>query len=282
MTRPVYAGLDQAALDAEYDNQRHVPGFRTILSDYAERSAAARATLECRPGVPYGPAERQRLDLFPAMPGAPVHVFFHGGAWRALDRSDAAAQAPAMVNAGIAYVAAGFELATSVPLATMVAQARQAVGWVAANAASFGADVARITVSGHSSGAYLAAMVALTDWSGFGLAPDLVKGVALVSGLYDLEPVRLSYRNAMLQLDAAEALQLSPLHQRPRPAMRMLLGVAEHETAEFHRQTRALQRAWFTPAIIVAAGRNHYDVALDLADPGTAIGAAVVSLAITG
>ena len=276
----VYRGLTQDQLDSEYDNQRHVPGFRALVAEYAARSAAARATLSCRLGVPYGEGERQRLDVFPAGAGAPVHVFFHGGAWRSLTRGDAAAAAPAMVAAGVCYVAAGFDLATDVPLDTMVHQARSAVAWLASHVAEFGGDPARITLSGHSSGAHLAAMVAATDWPGqFGLAADVVKGALLVSGLYDLEPVRLSYRNTMLRLDAAGATRLSPVCRRA-PGARVVLATAEHETGEFHRQSRMLHEAWATAPVIVAAGRNHYDVALDLADPAKAVGAACQAIAL--
>ena len=279
----IYHGLDQAALDAQYDNQRHVPDFRDALAEYTRRSAEARATLRCLLGVPYGAGERQKLDVFPAAASAaPVHVFFHGGAWRALHRDDAALQAPTYVAAGVTYVAAGFDLATEVPLEAMVDQARAAVAWVATHAHEFGADPARLTVSGHSSGAYLAACVATTDWGAlFDLPADTVKGAALVSGLYDLEPVRLSARNALLKLTPERAVALSPIRTRPPAGLRLVLGMAEHETGEFHRQTRALQAAWVGPEVIVAAGRNHYDVALNLADAKSAIGSACLRLALS-
>ncbi len=281
MPGEIFGGMNQAELDAQYHNQRHVPDFRAIVAAYTERSQAARATLPCRVGIPFGAGARQQLDVFPANGGgAPVHVFFHGGAWRNLHRDDAAAQAPATVAAGIAYVAAGFDLATEVSLDAMVFQARVAVAWIGAHAREFRADPRRLTISGHSSGAHLAAMVGVTDWPAlFGLPADLVKGVALVSGLYDLEPVRLSYRNALLQLDPDAVERLSPLRHRPPPGTRIMLATAEHDTAEFHRQTRALEEAWSAPSVIMAADRNHYDVALDLADPASAIGAACLALA---
>ena len=256
-----------------------MPGSAALIADYAARSARARADLACRPDVPYGTGERQRLDIFPAGPDAPVHVFLHGGAWRNLDRRMAATQAAEFVAAGIAYVAAGFDLATEVSLTEMVAQARAAVAWVGAHARDFGADAARLTIAGHSSGAHMAAMVALTDWGPHGLPPDLVKGVALVSGLYDLEPVRLSYRNALLKLDTAAARALSPVHGRPRPGLRLVVGRAEHETGEFRRQTADLAAAWGAGPPIVASGRNHYDVAFDFGDADTALGRAILAMA---
>ena len=280
----VFRDLDRAALDAAYDNQRHVPDFRESLSQYTALSAAARTELECRRGVPYGAGPRQQLDIFPARGAgvglAPVHVFFHGGAWRNLHRDDAAAQAPAMVAAGVAFVAAGFDLATEVSLDAMVFQARMAVAWVAVHAREFGADPARLTVSGHSSGAHMAAMVAVTDWPGlFDLPADLVRGAMLVSGLFELEPVRLSYRNALLKLDEGAVARLSPIRHRPRAGTYVVLAMAEHETGEFHRQSRELASAWTTPPVIVGAGRHHYDVAFDLADAGRAIGAACLEMA---
>ena len=188
-----------------------------------------------------------------------------------------------MVGAGVTYIAAGFDLATEASLDAMVLQARNAVAWLASHAAEFGGDPARITVSGHSSGAHMAAMVAVTDWPAqFGLARDLVKGAFLLSGLYDLEPVRLSYRNTLLQLDAAAAERMSPIRHQPPSDARIMLGAAEGETGEFHRQARALQHAWSTPPVIVASGRNHYDVALDLADPASEVGAACRAVALGG
>ena len=42
----------------------------------------------------------------------------------------------------------------------------------------------------------MAGCVATTDWEGqFGLAPNLLRGAMLVSGMYELEPVRLSARS---------------------------------------------------------------------------------------
>src|SRR3989442_10773965 len=79
----------------------------------------------------------------------------------------------------------------------MAAQVRAAVAWVKHNAQRFGGDPDRIYVSGHSSGAHLAGVILTTDWRrDFDLPADTVKGGLCSSGMYDLEPVRLSARNA--------------------------------------------------------------------------------------
>jgi hypothetical protein len=56
-----------------------------------------------------------------------------------------------------------------------------------------------------------------TDWPHFGagLPQGLVKGGVAISGLYDLEPIRLSYVNNKLRMDEAEAHALSPIQHVP-------------------------------------------------------------------
>ncbi|MCX7683691.1 MAG: alpha/beta hydrolase [Acetobacteraceae bacterium] len=271
----VYRGMTRAELDSAYDNQRHVPEVAEWIAEYGRRSRAARARLEPLGPFAYGPGARQAVDLYlPARLPAPVHVFLHGGAWRALSREEAAWHAEGVVAQGAVFAAVGFDLATEVRLSEMVHEARQAVAWLYRNVAAHGGDPERITIGGHSSGAHMAAMVARDDWQeAAGLPRNLLKGAYLLSGLYDLEPVRLSYRNALLRLTEAEAAALSPI--LGRPSCPVVVGVAERETPEFRRQCFALAAEWGARFVFDAAGRHHYDVALDMGDPATVAGAAL-------
>ena len=75
----------------------------------------------------------------------------------------------------------------------MADQVRRAVAWVYRNASKFGGDPNRIYLSAQSSGAHLAGVVVVTDWAKqFNLPRDVVKGAVMTSGIYDLEPARLS------------------------------------------------------------------------------------------
>jgi arylformamidase len=271
----VYRGMTQAELDSVLDNQRHVPDVAGWIAEYGRRSAAARMRLRPVGPLAYGPGARHAVDLYlPARLPAPVHVFLHGGAWRALSRDEAAWHAEGVVSQGAIFAAVGFDLSTEVRLGEMVRQARQAVAWLFGNVAAHGGDPARITIGGHSSGAHMAAMVARDDWQdAAGLPRDVVKGAYLLSGLYDLEPVRLCYRNALLGLDEAEAASLSPI--LGRPSCPVVVGVAEHETPEFRRHCFALAAEWGARFVFDAPGRQHYDVALDAGDPATVAGAAL-------
>jgi arylformamidase len=89
-----------------------------------------------------------------------------------------------------------YTLAPTARLDAIVGEVRSAVAWVIEHAKELGGDPARVFVSGHSAGGHLTAM-AMAD-------ARLAGGVA-ISGIYDLEPIRLNYLNDKLSLDVAEA-----------------------------------------------------------------------------
>ena len=105
-----------------------------------------------------------------------------------------------------------------------------------ADASRFRIDAKRIFLLGNSSGGHLAGML-----MGAGEAP-LARGALLVSGIYDLEPVRLSSRNEYLQLDPATAR--SPSERMPSGGRPLIVGWGEGELDEFQRQSREFAAAW--------------------------------------
>ena len=93
-----------------------------------------------------------------------------------------------------------------------------------------------------------------------------------MSGLYDLEPVRLSEVNGWMKLDADAAERFSPIRFVPRrgPAARLLLVYGGRETAEFKRQTEDYARAWaergWEADVVTRQERNHFDLVVALGD----------------
>ena len=56
-------------------------------------------------------------------------------------------------------------------------------------------------MAGHSAGAHLAACVMSTDFTHYGLdAAQPLTGAVLLSGIYDLKPIKLTYVNNPLNL----------------------------------------------------------------------------------
>ena len=189
-----------------------------------------------------------------------------------MDKDDSGLAAPAFVGAGAMLVALSFGRVPDVPLDTMVDQVRRAIAWLSHNVQRYGGDSDKIFISGHSSRAHLASQCLSADWSGqFGCPADVIKGATFISGLGDLEPVRLSYRNRLLLLDDQAVKRLSLVHQRPTVSCPLLAVYASADTAEFRRQTREVGEYWRRQRqgaeIIEIAGRGHYDIVFDLADP---------------
>jgi arylformamidase len=270
----VYRYYDQAELERQLNARATVPDIMPILARYASESARMRAQLSCRLSVPYGASEPERLDIFPAATGgpSPIFVFLHGGYWRLLDSADSCFMAECLTRAGACVVAVNYALAPQVTLAEIVRQCRAAVAWVHKHAPEFGGDPARIHVSGSSAGGHLAAMLLAPGWeSEFGVPNAVVAGATLLSGLYDLEPVRLGHPNEWLKLGAADVAALSPLSHLPERAVPVIVSYAPSETDEFKRQSEAYMAAAMARGCSVRfvpmPGTSHYDIVFGLADP---------------
>ena len=94
---------------------------------------------------------------------------------------------------------------------------------------------------------------------------------AAVSGLFDLEPIRLCYLNDKLGLDAEEARRNSPLLNLPARAARLIIAYGSDELPELKRQSREFGAAWSTRGlpgdVIEVADCHHYAVLEQLAKP---------------
>jgi len=284
MGETVFFGYDKAALDREYDNRGKVPNYSEYLARYPAESARTRDTLPTRLDLRYGTAPGETLDLFlPAGVGpAPVHVFVHGGYWRELGKQDFSFVARAFQPAGVLVAVIDYALIPTVDMDELVRQVRASVAWLYRNAAAFGGDPARLTVSGHSAGGHLIAMLMSTDWGRFaGLPGDVVKAGCGISGLYDLEPIRLSYLNETLGLTAEMARRNSPVHLVPAVAAGpLLLPVGALEGHEYHRQTESLAAAWrrrgLAAEVLDMAGHDHFSIIAELGDAETPLSRAIL------
>ena len=285
MADPIFLGYDRAALDREYDNRKKVVDSPTWLRRFADASNETRAALLYRRDIAYGAHPGERLDIFPAERAtpAPIHVFVHGGYWQWLDKADFSYVARALVPVGIATVVINYGLIPTVSMAELVRQCRAAIVWVARNAASFGGDARRITVSGHSAGGHLVAMLLATDWAEFGGLPaDLVKAGIGISGLYDLDPIRLCYLNDVLALTAADAHAHSPIHLTPKHAAPLLLPLGALEGPEYHRQSETMAAVWRRHGgradVLDLERHDHFSIVWELAERDSTLARAVRAL----
>ena len=259
--RKVFRDYDQKALDAQYEQRAWVPHADEIIKRFGAASEAVRSRIGEPRAERYGPTGIETLDVYGE--GAKALVFVHGGAWKRQSKRENAFAAEAVVQAGAAYVALDFALLPSVTLPEMVAQVCRGIEWVCRNLSS------DIVVCGHSSGAHLAAC-ALTR-------TDVVKKSLLVSGIYDLLPVRLSFRNEYLRLDGKLEHEYSPIRHADSIKCPATVAWAEHEAAEFCRQSLEFADRLAAPRII-GYGLNHFEIIETLADPGSPLGRAAISM----
>jgi arylformamidase len=280
----VFLDYDQEELDAAYTQSLWAPNQTELDKRNAQKSAQAIARLGPARRLAYGPTEVEKLDLYRTKtPRAPIHMYIHGGAWRAGDAAYAAYQSEMFVDSGAHFIALDFNnvLETKGNLMTMAQQVRRGVAWVYRNAEGFGGDPTRLYVSGHSSRGHLAAVVLTTDWQkDFGLPIDTVKGGLCASGMYDLYPVSLSARSGYVNFTAGVVEALSPQRHLDRLVSPVIVSHGTLETPEFQRQNReyaaAVKAAGKAVEFILLDGYNHFEVQESFGNPYGLLGRAVL------
>ena len=269
----LYRGMNRAALDAGYNNSAAVANSAAMMADFQARSDRLRAAPGNHLDLRYGPAERNRIDYFGTGRDRPLLVFVHGGYWQMRAKENFSFLAAGPLAHGIHVAFVGYTLAPQIRLEGIVAEVRAAVAWLAGHAAEFGGDPARIYVSGWSAGGHLTAT---------SLVEPAVKGGLAISGIYDLEPIRLCYLNEKLKLDQAEAERMSPLLHPPANPAPLLLAYGGDELPELQRQSEtdaaARARARLRRQPLRLAGHNHFTILEELAHPEGALATLVREL----
>jgi len=270
----IYRGMTQAELDCAYDNRGHVPDYADHLARWAADSAGLYREAKVHRDLCYGPAPRQRLDFFPARTaGRPTVLFIHGGYWQWCDKEEECFVARGPLAHDINVAAVEYTLCPNIDLDGIVAEMHLAVDWLVPRLPVYGADPDRLVVSGSSAGAHLAAMLVGR--------PD-VKGTLLISGLYELEPIRLTGLNKVIGMDRDMALRNSPILALPGKAGPVCFAVGADELPELRRQTRDYYARWNAAKLpgwdLVVPGTNHFSVMDEMADPGGSLTAAILRL----
>jgi len=206
-----------------------------------------------------------------------------GGAWRQSSARIYGFPAESFIRAGAHWIVPDFswvqdEGDSLFPLANQV---RRAVAWVYRNAASFGGDPDRIFLSGHSFGGHLAGVILTTDWEkDFGLPNNIIKGGLCCSGMFDLKPVRLSYRGGYVKFTDEMEQALSPIRHLEKINAPLIVAYGTLETPEFKRQSEdfaaALKAAGKSVELLVVDGYNHFETIETIANPYGVLGRAVL------
>ena len=282
--KAIYRGYDREALDEQYNNRARIPHYLDYFDRWLDWSAETRATLPCHQDLAYGDLPVETLDIFPArQPGAPILIMIHGGYWYSLDKHHNSFVAEGFRPHGVVTVVIDYGLAPEFRMDEIVRQNRTAAAWIWHNASTFGGDPSRIHALGQSAGGHLAAMLLATDWPAFGadLPPALVKSAVSISGIYDLEPIRLCYLNDKLGMDEADARRNSPVAQQYAVAAPLMLVSGDIESDEYARQANAMASVWqahgYPFSRLGLPGLDHFTLADPLRESDSQLTQAVVA-----
>jgi arylformamidase len=235
--------------------------------DCRTSSNATRRTLRNQLDIPYGDQPRQKLDLFfppGEANGLPIHMFIHGGYWRAQVKEDYVFVADGITALGAIAAVVEYTLLPGIRMAEQVSQIRDAARWLADNAASFGGDGARFTASGHSAGGHLVTWLAARAPHERALPQTAVKAVMPISGIFDLRPISTSYLQPELHLTDEEIARWSPIEAVPSTETHFELVIGHEETPPFHQQQQdyafVLSRHGASVERRTMAGEDHMSV----------------------
>jgi acetyl esterase/lipase len=249
--------MERAALDAAYNNSAAVKDSAQIVAEWEARSARLRARHAEGMNLRYGPEERNRIDYFAARRDGPVLAFIHGGYWQMRAKELFAFIAEGPLAWGINVALIGYTLAPQKRLDGIVAEIHAALDWLNSSIPTLGGDRERVFISGWSAGGHLTAMA---------MSHPAARGGLAISGIYDLEPMRLCYINDKLRLDEDEARRNTPGHtEKP-----LLIAYGADELPELCRQSEEYAKLLRREAIAVPE-RNHFTILEELASPHGAL-----------
>lgn len=226
--------------------------------------------------VPYGDAKGPQLDVW--APSAkstekrPVLIFFYGGGWAKGDRAAYGFAAKAFAAKGFIVVVPDYDKVPQVRFPIFVKQGAEAIKWTRDNIERFGGDPDRITLSGHSAGAHIAAMLTLDSHylADIGVDPGIIRATVGLSGPYDFYPFdKKRSIDAMGQWP--RPLETQPVTYARKDAPPMMLITGTDDVTVRPRNAQSLNRKLLgvgAPVKLVEyPGQGHEDIVMALSKP---------------
>ncbi|MEQ8860733.1 MAG: alpha/beta hydrolase [Pseudomonadales bacterium] len=228
---------------------------------------------------------KDRLDVHmpEGVPGAPVLVYFHGGALMFGDKSLGDPVAERLLPLGIGVVSANYRLSPAFRHPAHVADAAAALAWTVRHIAEYGGDPEQVYVAGHSAGAYLAALLMLdaSHLDAHGLNTDAIAGGVLISPFLYVEETAPERPLTVWGADPEGwlAASVTPHIASGRPPILLLFADADDawRQAQIRRFAAALRDHGNSAIDLELSDRDHRSLISRILEVDDRIGAHVSS-----
>ena len=200
-------------------------------------------------------------------------IFIHGGYWQRNDKEIFSFVAEGPLDHGIDVAILGYTLAPAARLSDIVRELKQALTFLGRNAKKFSYNPEKIYAGGWSAGGHLAALACQQ--------PPL-RGALAISGIFDLEPIALTYINDLLRLDRSEIETLSPLRLLRHGMAPLRLAIGMDELTELKRQSLSFKEVAdglrLPVTLRILPGHHHFSILDELAKPDGALTSELLQL----
>ncbi|XP_016890581.1 kynurenine formamidase isoform X2 [Cynoglossus semilaevis] len=238
-----------------------------------EGTEQAGALVQTLLNVSYGEGDGEKLDVYicgKTLLDVPLVIYLHGGYWQFFSKEESGFMAVPLISRDVVVVAVDYDIAPKGNIDLMVCQVRRSVVSVIKQFP----HISGVYICGHSAGAHLTAMVLSTDWSQYGITPQ-IKGALLVSGIYDLLPILSTYVNEPLKMTEEDAVRNSPSLLVPQlklslSSCQIVVAFAENDSPEFRRQSveyyNKLKESEISVTMEDVPNTDHFNVIEQLVD----------------
>lgn len=228
-------------------------------------------------GIAYGPAPRQRLDLYrphQASAKCPLVVFLYGGCWTTGARRSYRFLAHVLGSRGFAVAVPDYRLFPDARFPDFLVDTASAIGWLHRHAGEHGIHGDRMALLGHSAGAYNAAMVALDPFylEHAAVAPEVLAGVVGFAGPYAFNPLDFEETREIFASSRHDPQRVQPLRlirHRAAPPMLLAHGGADRRVLPINslRFAAAMRAADNIADLRLYRRHGHVGLLLALANP---------------
>ena len=273
-------------LNYSFNPRLSVKDFSKLLSVSLQKARFAEKKINCQTNLCYGKTSLQKLDVFYKYKkkNLPIHIFIHGGYWRALDKSYHSHMALPFIKNNICFFNINYDLCPKVKLTDIKNQIIKAILWIHKNAKKFGGDNNNIVLSGHSAGAHLVSMMLSVNWIKYNINPNIFKGIALISGIYNTEIVPDLKVNDEIRLSNIEAIRNNPFRLKPKLNTKAIISYGNKEPLLWQKQSKKflkfLNNNNFQCKEIISKNDNHFSLIDTLGNFNNKLVKEIISLSL--